>query len=162
MASLIDYNAVLYEDDTINAMKECLDLFETVTNTRVFKKSDTSTILLLNKDDLLKQLLEKTPNNGLELCFSEAGGWKNKEEYWDTNIDDKYITNELPMDVFHDIVIKFIESLFKKRNGAGHMYHHVIVAIDNHVVQKVFWDLQSIIVRRNMNEAGFPKDPQEL
>ena len=143
VASLVDYTAVLYEDSSINAMRECLHLFQNLTGMHVFRY--TTIILLLNKDDLLQRLLEKTPNNGLKSCFSAEGGWQNKNEYWDTTNDDKYVNNELDMIQFHKIVVQFILQLFKNRRE--HMfYNHVVVAIDSHIVDKVFDHIQRALI----------------
>ena len=87
-----------------------------MTSLECFEKS--SVILLLNKDDLLRQLL-KQKDNGLAHCFSKNGVWPNEHEYWDTTIDDKYwpfIDNNEKFEEFHTIVTDFIKQLFLNAN----------------------------------------------
>lgn len=79
VASLIDYNRVLYEDASVNAMWECCKLFEEVIHLKWFDNCEL--ILILNKDDLLKELLLEK-ENGLSKCFSKNGLWpENNDDY---------------------------------------------------------------------------------
>lgn len=52
-----EYDQVLFEDETTNRMREALDLFNEICNSRWFEK--TSFILFLNKRDLLEQKLAR-------------------------------------------------------------------------------------------------------
>ena len=82
VASLIDYHCVLYEDASVNSMVECVELFVDMINKDCFNKC--SIILLLNKDDLLRQKL-KEKDNGLGHCFG-PNRWPNENEFWDTSV----------------------------------------------------------------------------
>eukprot|EP00128_Syssomonas_multiformis_P010529 Colp12_sorted_trinity150504_noHs@33030 len=59
VVNLSGYATVLYEDHSINRMKESLELFEKTLNTDMFK--NTPIFLLLNKKDLFESMLKKKP-----------------------------------------------------------------------------------------------------
>jgi guanine nucleotide-binding protein G(i) subunit alpha len=59
LVAISEYDQVLVEDETINRMQESLTLFDSICNSRWFVK--TSMILFLNKIDLFKQKLVKSP-----------------------------------------------------------------------------------------------------
>jgi len=59
LASLDAYDQVLEEDQTINRMKESLELFFLITSSKWLKDSDW--ILFLNKIDLFKEKLQRVP-----------------------------------------------------------------------------------------------------
>lgn len=52
VASLSEYDQVLYEDNTVNRMEEAVNLFDEICNSRWFRT--TSFILFLNKRDLFE------------------------------------------------------------------------------------------------------------
>ena len=87
VASLIDYNCVLYEDNRVNSMWECVELFSEMTRLKCFE--NCTIILILNKDDLFKNLLLQK-DNGLARCFSSEGIWPCENEFWDKSIDETY------------------------------------------------------------------------
>ena len=57
VASISEYNQVLFEDHTTNRFVEALDLFEEIVNSKYF--IETAMILFLNKRDLLRKKLQK-------------------------------------------------------------------------------------------------------
>ncbi|KXS08923.1 guanine nucleotide binding protein, alpha subunit, partial [Gonapodya prolifera JEL478] len=61
MAAISEYDQVLVEDETVNRVQEALTLFDSICNSRWFVK--TSIILFLNKIDLFKVKLPKSPLN---------------------------------------------------------------------------------------------------
>lgn len=69
LIAMNEYDQVLYEDETVNRMHEAMTLFESVVNSRWFLK--TSVILFLNKMDLFKEKLPKSP---LNVLFPEYKG----------------------------------------------------------------------------------------
>lgn len=69
VVSLGDYDQTCYEDDVTNRMKEALELFEKIINNGWFKQQKI--ILLLNKEDILKEKLKKTD---LKVCFEDYKG----------------------------------------------------------------------------------------
>ena len=59
MVAISEYDQVLVEDESVNRMQEALTLFDSICNSRWFIK--TSIILFLNKIDLFKNKLPKSP-----------------------------------------------------------------------------------------------------
>jgi guanine nucleotide-binding protein subunit alpha len=59
MVAISEYDQVLVEDESVNRMQEALTLFDSICNSRWFVK--TSIILFLNKIDLFKEKLSKSP-----------------------------------------------------------------------------------------------------
>jgi len=76
LVAISEYDQVLVEDDTVNRMQEALTLFESIINAKWFVK--TSMILFLNKVDLFKEKLKKSP---LKECFPDYEGKKNMDSY---------------------------------------------------------------------------------
>ena len=160
VASLIDYNCVLYEDSDVNSLVECVKVWSYVTGLKCFSKCGM--ILILNKDDLLQQLLCKK-DNGLYQCFSDSGVWEtdNEDEYWDPAIDEQYwpvINDSTQFEEYHLIVTKFIENLFINRNNNENknqmFYTHVTVATDDKLVERVFNNVQDIVLQENLSRSG--------
>lgn len=153
MASLIDYNTVLYEDDKTNGMQESVGLFEKTTKNKVFK--NCALILILNKDDLLRKLLA-SDDNGLVRCFSEEGNWPLEEEYWNVQVDEQFHNNEITFEQYHDHTTNFILGLFQSRNNLQtKIYPHITIATENHIVKQVFQDIQAIMVKNAMKQSGY-------
>lgn len=69
LAALDEYDMKLEEDNGTNRMVESLKLFSEVTSSQWFK--NTSVILFLNKDDLFR---EKLPRSPLSKLFPEYNG----------------------------------------------------------------------------------------
>ena len=69
LVAISEYDQVLVEDETVNRMQEALTLFDSICNSRWFVQ--TSIILFLNKIDLFKLKLEKSP---LQKYFEEYTG----------------------------------------------------------------------------------------
>lgn len=59
VASLSEYDQVLFEDADKNRLDEALDLFKQIVNSKWFK--NTAIILFLNKKDLFEMKLAKVP-----------------------------------------------------------------------------------------------------
>ena len=64
--SLSEYDQKLYEDESVNRMRESLMLFDEINKCPWFK--DTSIILFLNKSDIFK---EKIKTKSLDICFPD-------------------------------------------------------------------------------------------
>mmetsp|Transcript_61967 Transcript_61967/g.98657 ORF Transcript_61967/g.98657 Transcript_61967/m.98657 type:complete len:548 (+) Transcript_61967:33-1676(+) len=79
VAALNHYAAVLYEDESINAMIESIDLFFEVCNMKWFRK--TEFILFLNKDDLFREFVQR--DIPLSMCFNADNHCIYKKEYDD-------------------------------------------------------------------------------
>ena len=68
-------------------MSECCEIFAETINEYYF--GNCSIVLLLNKDDLLREQLRKK-DNGLSQCFC-PNRWPNEQEFWDTNVNYKHL-----------------------------------------------------------------------
>jgi len=132
VASLSCYDQALFELDFINGMQESLNLFSEVINSRWFKR--TAMILFLNKADLFRIKIEK---KDLRICFPKYDGENNFKEGVD-----------------------YIRKQFLARNeqqgktGARQIYVHVTCATDRDNVEKVFNDVQHIVVNNSLVKGG--------
>src|SRR3954471_4126902 len=69
LVAISEYDQLLFEDETVNRMQEALTLFDSICNSRWFVK--TSIILFLNKIDLFK---EKLPRSPMKAYFPDYDG----------------------------------------------------------------------------------------
>ena len=157
VVGLDHYNAVLFENNKVNAMLESVKLFEQLVNSRFFYHSKI--ILFFNKDDIFRKKL-RIDNVPLSACFSEIGQWPNKDEYWiyPHFKDNSSLTqneNDANFECYHDDAIKFIQTIFTTRNRSKKfLYKHVTIASQERFVERVFWDVENIIIRSHMKMAG--------
>ena len=88
VASLSSYNEVLLEDESVIVMKEELNLFDQICNSRWFQ--DTAFILFMNKRDLFDQKyrINKIP---LNKCFNDFRGDSSIPEQGMNFIKKKYL-----------------------------------------------------------------------
>jgi len=130
VAALSAYDQVLYEDNTTNRMHEALNLFEDICCSRWFLS--TPMILFLNKKDLFK---EKIGPNGpsLKVAFPFYTG-----------------ANE------YRPCCQFIKQEFRdrNRNPERKVYVHFTNATDTKTFEKVFTDVQSIVLRLHLIDVG--------
>eukprot|EP01084_Bolivina_argentea_P181242 313043_1 len=130
VASLSCYDEVMFEDETQNAMIDSILLFEEICNLRWFLQ--TAMILFLNKKDLFAAKIQKVP---ISVCF---------DQYNDQ--EDNY-----------DQCIGFIRQNFESRNrnpNAKQVYSHVTCATDKTNVEKVFGDVQHIVINTSLARGG--------
>lgn len=59
LAAISEYDQMLFEDESVNRMTEALILFESICNSRWFVR--TSIILFLNKTDIFKEKISRSP-----------------------------------------------------------------------------------------------------
>jgi len=129
VASLSSYDERLLEDENVIVMHETLNLFEEICNSRWFTK--TSMILFLNKKDLFE---EKIKHVKLKVCWKEYNG---NNEYTDA--------------------IDFIKATFAAKNrkkDEKHIYSHVTTATDHENVERVFNDVQHIVINSQLKTGG--------
>lgn len=132
VASLSCFDQALFEMDSKNGMEEALDLFYEVINSRWFKR--TAMILFLNKSDLFRIKIEK---KDLSICFPEYTGGKD----YDNGV--QYIRNQ------------FInQNEQKDKPGGRQIYAHVTCATDRANVERVFNDVQHIVVNNSLVKGG--------
>eukprot|EP00485_Elphidium_margaritaceum_P023187 CAMPEP_0202711494 /NCGR_PEP_ID=MMETSP1385-20130828/23293_1 /ASSEMBLY_ACC=CAM_ASM_000861 /TAXON_ID=933848 /ORGANISM="Elphidium margaritaceum" /LENGTH=355 /DNA_ID=CAMNT_0049371241 /DNA_START=100 /DNA_END=1167 /DNA_ORIENTATION=+ len=129
VAALSCYDEVMFEDDNQNAMIDSLILFEEICNLRWF--IHTSMILFLNKKDLFETKIQKVP---ISVTFDEYDG---PDEY--------------------DACVEYIKGLFEGRNmnpDEKQIYVHVTCATDKRNVEKVFGDVQHIVINASLTKGG--------
>lgn len=152
VAALNHYNALLFEDEKKNALHESVELFEELCNSKWFRK--TEMILFLNKNDLFReQLKSEIP---LSICFGKGTGWKEEGPHW-TGTDYHKKENETDdveyFEFCYNQAVQFIQDVYVTGKGK-HIYAHVTCATSRDNISKVFWDVQNMIVRANLNRGG--------
>jgi len=154
VCALNHYHAVLFEDEKKNALHEAIELFTEICNSKWFKKSEL--ILFLNKDDLFREKLQSEIS--LSECFSAQARWTGTPwqgaDYHATGNDDA--ANKKNFDECYGQAIKFIQDAFIQVNQYQNrvIFCHVTCATDQDTVQKVFWDVQNIVIRANLRRGG--------
>jgi len=134
VASLSEFDQVLFEDETQNRLDEALDLFKQIVNSKWFK--ETSLILFLNKKDLFEQKLK-------DKVFAD---YVNKSEKRDP------YTGKNEMQPCAD----FCKALFlaKNTNADKSIYSHITTAIDTSNVKFVFSAVVGMILEANLKSSG--------
>jgi len=129
VASLSCYDEVMFEDDRRNAMEDSLSLFENICNQRWFEL--TAMILFLNKRDLFAEKIESVP---ITKCFADYNGPQT-----------------------YDSCVSFIRDEFEGRNRnpqGKQIYSHVTCATERTNVEKVFGDVQHIVINTSLAKGG--------
>eukprot|EP01083_Nonionella_stella_P100388 283113_1 len=153
VAALDNYNSVTSGDmlgNTRNAMHEALALFDEICNSKWLRK--TETILFLNRDDLFREKL--TQQISLSVCFSASVGWKGTE--WEgpdyTPIVDYDYEDKQHYDECYAVAIDFIRTTFSEIKFVT--CHVVSVTSNLNQVERIFWDVQNIVIRANLEKGG--------
>eukprot|EP00485_Elphidium_margaritaceum_P001572 CAMPEP_0202688084 /NCGR_PEP_ID=MMETSP1385-20130828/3624_1 /ASSEMBLY_ACC=CAM_ASM_000861 /TAXON_ID=933848 /ORGANISM="Elphidium margaritaceum" /LENGTH=401 /DNA_ID=CAMNT_0049342969 /DNA_START=42 /DNA_END=1247 /DNA_ORIENTATION=- len=132
ISSLSCYDEVLDENNNINSMTDQLELFEEIVNNPLLLQ--TSMILFLNKSDLFRQKFceKRVP---LQECerFAEF-----PENVWDYKQATDFITAEF-------------ERCDKRMKR---IFIHVTMATDKNNIQKVFGDVQEMVIGDSLSRAG--------
>ncbi|ETO12496.1 trimeric G-protein alpha o subunit [Reticulomyxa filosa] len=120
VASLAAYNEVMYEDEQCNSMIDSLDLFDEICNSQWLQ--NTAMILFLNKQDEFAKRIQRIP---LKVCFPEYEGENTYEP-----------------------CLEYIKSQYniKNKSDKRQIYCHVTVATDQNNVERVFGDVQHIVI----------------
>ncbi|KAI9179299.1 guanine nucleotide-binding protein subunit alpha [Blastocladiella emersonii ATCC 22665] len=128
MAALSEYDQRLFEDENQNRMKESLQLFESICNSRWFTK--TSMILFLNKIDLFKDKILVSP---IEAEFPEYEGGPR-----------------------YDLACAFFQEKFEElnRSDSKEVYIHLTMATDTTQIRFVMAAVRDIIMKNNLVDAG--------
>ena len=154
VAALNHFNAVLFEDESINAMHEALELFHEVCNSKWFRNSEI--ILFLNKLDLFDISIGE--GNSLKSAFTEANRWFGDQ--WEGS---DYVPKENVMFMddpdykpCRDAALEFIQTQFKKLNEDSNktIFPHFTCGTDTDNVKTVFWDVQNMVIRNNLKRSG--------
>lgn len=131
VVSLSGYDMTLYEEPSVNRLRESLKLFSSICNNRFFL--ETSMILFLNKVDLFQ---DKIQHSGRHLRF--------------------YFPEYTGPDCDVDRAARFIQHLFQMQNRhqGKVIYPHFTTATDTSNIQVVFQVVMDTIVRENLEAAS--------
>lgn len=125
IASLNEYDQVLFEDDTKNRMDESLDLFEELLSLPYFVK--TPIIIFFNKYDLFSV---KVKTVDLKCCFPDYEGGCDEDKA-KTFIKNKYL------------------KLTKNRKD---IYTHYTTATDTNLITNIFNTIKVILIKKVMEQ----------
>ncbi|KAI8637799.1 G protein alpha subunit [Parasitella parasitica] len=129
LVAISEYDQVLIEDESVNRMQEALTLFDSICNSRWFER--TSTILFLNKTDLFKQKLPKSP---LVDYFPDYKGAADDYEKASSYLTQRFISLNA--------------STLKQ------VYTHLTCATDTEQVKFVMTAVNDIILQTNLRDVG--------
>jgi len=131
VVNLAGYDQVMFEDPTMNRMKESLNLFSQICNNPVF--SNTPIFLCLNKKDIFEQMIQTV---GLEKCFEDYKGGN------DVNTALMYIQEQ-----FHSKVNK-------DPNNSSRILHTYPIAARFKKDVKYTWDeVKKILLEENKKQV---------
>jgi len=133
VASLSCYDEVMFEDEEKNSMVDSIELFEQICNNEWF--SDTAMILFLNKKDLYADKLQSVP---ITVCPAFNGDFIGDAQDY-------------------DVTTEYIKDVFESRNqapGSKQVFTHLTCAVDKNQVEKVFNDVQTVIINTSLASGG--------
>ncbi|KAH8914076.1 G-alpha protein [Atractiella rhizophila] len=128
LVALSEYDQQLYEDESVNRMQESLVLFDSICNSRWFVR--TSIILFLNKIDLFK---EKLPRSPIEPFFPDYQGGQDLQAACD------YFTG------------RFVAL---NQSPTKQIYCHLTCATDTTQIKFVLSAVNDTIIQQNLRESG--------
>jgi len=153
VASLSCYDELMFEDDTINCMVDSLELFREICNLQWFV--DTPIILFLNKNDLFLQKIHIIP---LSVCFpkfdaelpshgqSDSRGTEHENESELLLEERRTEYMQKARDYIKEQFLDYAHGDSRGTEEERQIYVHVTVATNADNVQKVFRDIQQIVV----------------
>jgi len=132
VAALSEYDQTLFEDHTKNRMLEALELFDWISNHKLFQNK--SMILFLNKMDLFQDKIVTFPINSVDLWQDYTGGsdFTNGWQYF----------------------YRRFQEVGTKVNSRRDIYTHITCATDPTNVQHVFMACRDVILKSNLTESG--------
>jgi len=136
VSSLACYDKMMYEEEAGNQMTDSLDLFGEICNNPFFK--DTSIILFLNKKDLFETKIKDTSIKMCEDFDSFEGDTASYEE-----------------------TTAYIKDVFVGKNAhqaTKTIFTHLTCATDQGNVEKVFNDVQHVVIQNSLVNAGVMGD----
>jgi len=128
LVAISEYDQCLVEDESVNRMQEALTLFDSICNSRWFVK--TSIILFLNKIDLFR---DKLPRSPLGNFFPDYEGGENYDAACD------YILN------------RFVTL---NQSDVKQIYTHFTCATDTNQIRFVMAAVNDIIIQGNLRDVG--------
>jgi len=128
LVAISEYDQTLLEDETVNRMQEALTLFDSICNSRWFVK--TSIILFLNKIDLFRDKLSRSPMNKY---FADYDGGDN-----------------------YDAACEYLLNRFVSLNQSDikQIYTHFTCATDTQQIRFVMAAVNDIIIQTNLRDVG--------
>jgi len=130
VAAMSCYDEVMFEDEEKNSMSDSIELFGSICNNEYFK--ETAMILFLNKKDLFAQKIENVP---ITVC-------------------DDFKHYDGPATDF-DATSKHIKEVFEKKDETNtQIFTHLTCAVDKNHVEKVFNDIQTVIINASLAAGG--------
>ena len=134
VTAISEYDQVLFEDKYKNRLEEAIGLFEEICNSRWF--SNVPIMLFLNKKDLFeKKFLEQKVPLNISGLFPTAPEQNNDMEAAIGWITEQFVA--------------------KRKLVTKDIYTYVTTATDSGNVRAVFDLCRSVILRRNLTQAGF-------
>eukprot|EP01084_Bolivina_argentea_P245279 410675_1 len=165
VADLNHYCSVCFEDEETNAMLRSLYLFEQIVTSKWFRQSEA--ILFLNNDNLFKECIRD--GISLSVCFSADNGWDTRSNRvpWDqhhsykeyTPLNDPEIDNAL-LEECYKVAVEFIKDAYLDLHNTRfshtnkRLFIHTINTTNRDTVEKVFRDVQIIVIRSNLRKGG--------
>jgi len=128
LVAISEYDQVLVEDETVNRMNEALTLFDSICNSRWFVK--TSIILFLNKIDLFREKLPKSP---MAKYFPDFTGGSDYEQ------------------ACNYFLLKFTAL---NQSDQKQVYTHFTCATDTSQIKFVMAAVNDIIIQANLRQVG--------
>jgi len=128
LVAISEYDQMLYEDESINRMQEALALFDSICNSRWFVR--TSIILFLNKIDLFREKLERSP---IANFFPDYQGGSDFQQ---------------ACDYFNHRFVGLNQS------NAKQIYTHFTCATDTKQIKFVLSAVNDIIIQVNLRDCG--------
>ncbi|GAA5966567.1 hypothetical protein JCM8115_006870 [Rhodotorula mucilaginosa] len=128
LVAISEYDQMLYEDESINRMQEALVLFDSICNSRWFVR--TSIILFLNKIDLFR---EKLPRSPIADYFPDYTGGSDLQA---------------ACDYFSSRFVSLNQSTAKQ------IYVHFTCATETQQIRFVLSAVNDIIIQLNLRDCG--------
>jgi len=128
LVAISEYDQQLFEDPTVNRMVEALNMFDSICNSKWFSR--TSFILFLNKTDLFRQKLPKSPMGKFFPDFKGGADYDAACDY---------------------LLGRFLK--FNQKNSRQ-IYPHFTCATNSIQIRTVLANVNEIIIVSSLREAG--------
>ena len=137
VASLSCYDEVMFEDEERNSMVDQIELFDKIFNDHNcwhgYWFKDTAIILFLNKKDLFANKIQEV---AITECPKFAGYTGDTKSY--------------------DQTTEYIKDVFEgcSQQQSKQVFTHIVSAVDTNGVEKVFNDVQTVIINASLAQGG--------
>jgi GTPase SAR1 family protein len=154
VTALNHYRVALFEEENENAMHDAIRQFDEITNNSTNFR-DTEIILFMNKEDLFRKML--SDGESLSLCFSREAGWPEPYECWnDEQTPWSAGFNDEEFETYYQQALFFVQDRYMERNRTvkRNILTHVMCATQSEGMERIFWDVQNIVIRANLEQGG--------